>query len=399
MKRSLCLVALFTAGASQAAGLAIDTQAARPTGMAGAVVAHTHDSSSIFYNPAGLMHVSRWQAEVGATLIAPRLTFTPEGGEGQTQTPLSVPPHAYFAWRLTPELAAGLGVFTPFGANSDWPEDFVGRFVAQRSRLATFDINPALAFAPWEWLRLGFGAQVVCGTINIQRAATPLVPGSTVELSGDAWSFGYNAGVQADVVKGLVSVGAQFRSGLTLGFNGTADFEGLPPALGLVDQPISSELRLPATLGLGVSVTPLPRLLLALDAWWAQWNTVQSIDIRFEESDLTQSQLKNWRNRWNVRLGAEYGVTEALAVRAGFNYDPTPSRPETLTPELPDVDRLRFAAGLGYRFGAFQAGLGYQFLVLRETRSTATLPVLPPGTYRGTANTLTLTLGYVAPGS
>jgi long-chain fatty acid transport protein len=90
-------------------------------------------------------------------------------------------------------------------------------------------------------------------------------------------------------------------------------------------------------------------------------------------------------------VGGEYLVTDALAVRAGFVYDPTPSPEETLAPDLPDADRLKLSVGAGYGFGAFRVDAGYQLVLLQERRST--FPLLP-GTYDGMAHVVGLTLGY-----
>jgi long-chain fatty acid transport protein len=52
-----------------------------------------------------------------------------------------------------------------------------------------------------------------------------------------------------------------------------------------------------------------------------------------------------------LRLGAEYRVTDPLALRAGFVYDQSPVPANTMGPELPDADRLNYMVGAGYKIG------------------------------------------------
>ncbi len=394
MKKTLLVVTLLAAGTSQAAGLAIDTQNARATGMGSVGVASSQDASSIYYNPAGILGVTRMDAQLGDSLILLDLGFTREGDSKQTQNTVSPPPHAYFAYKFHEKVAAGVGVFTPFGANSQWPDDFVGRFIAKRSRVATYDINPTVAFAPMPWLRLGAGFQAVYGTVDISRQLNLMVTEGSVALSGSDWGFGYNAGVQVDVVPQFLTLGVQYRSQVKLGFQGDADFTSPPELAPAVppDQPFTLDVTMPASLGLGVALVPLPKLLVSADVNWVQWSRVQQLHFQLQQTPQASPPVpKNWEDRWNFHLGAEYGVTSTFAVRAGFVYDPTPSPEETLSPDLPDADRMRISVGAGYSFSSFRVDAGYQLVLLTDQRSTFQ-PL--PGTYSGSAHVVGLTLGY-----
>jgi long-chain fatty acid transport protein len=394
MKKTLLAVTLLAAGTSQAAGLAIDTQNARATGMGSVGVASSQDASSIYYNPAGILGVTRMDAQLGDSLILVDLGFTREGGSKQTQNTVSPPPHAYFVYKFHEKVAAGVGVFTPFGANSQWPDDFVGRFLARQSRVATYDINPTVAFAPMPWLRLGAGFQAVYGTVDVNRQINFVIAEGSAALSGRDWGFGFNAGVQADVVPQFLTLGVQYRSQVKLGFRGDADFTSPPEAAPLTppDQPFTLDVTMPASLGLGVALVPLPKLLVSADANLVQWSSVQQLHFQLRDTPQASPPApKNWEDRWNFHLGAEYGVTSSLAVRAGFVYDPTPSPEETLSPDLPDADRMRISVGAGYSFSSFRVDAGYQLVLLTDQRSTFQ-PL--PGTYSGSAHVVGLTLGY-----
>ncbi|WNG61776.1 transporter [Archangium gephyra] len=401
MKKTLTVVTLLAAGASQAAGIAIDTQGSRATGMGSTGVASSKDAASIYYNPAGILGVKTLDVQLGDSLILGHLGFTANAtGVEQTQNPVSPPPHGYIVYKPIEQFAVGVGVFTPYGANSKWPEDFVGRQIARESQVATFDINPTLAYAPLSWLRLGVGFQSVYGTLDASRQLVVPPPspaaGATGEVafSTSAWGIGYNAGIQAELLQGTVTLGAQYRSRVVMNLVGDADFSGFPDpvAPAFPDQQVQLSVELPASLGLGVSVKPLEKLTLAVDVNWVQWSAVQQLLFEFQTTPaFNQPSVKNWEDRWNFHVGGEYLVTNALAVRAGFVYDPTPSPAETLAPDLPDADRIRVSLGAGYAFGGFRVDAAYQFVSLLKTEST--FPPLP-GTYQGSAHVIGLTLGY-----
>jgi hypothetical protein len=106
---------------------------------------------------------------------------------------------------------------------------------------------------------------------------------------------------------------------------------------------------------------------------------------------------KKWWDTASLHLGGEYDVTPSLSARVGFVYDPTPTPANTLTPDLPDATRLKFAAGAGWRHpSGFFADLAVQIVALLPQESTA---VGFPGTYSGSAGVLSFTVGYRLGGS
>lgn len=387
--------ALLAAGSAQAAGFSIDTHGARATGMGTAVTAHVDDASASYYNPAGLLGAGTLDLQLGDTLVAPHLSFSRDGG-ALTQQPRSVspPPHAFAAGQLGDRLAWGVGLFTPYGAKSQWPADWEGSQRALRSGLSTYVLNPSLAVRLHPSLRLGAGLQLVRGTVEIERALA--FPGGTtgsLRLGGAAWGLGANVGVQADVVPRLLSFGASYRGAVALEFQGVADFDNVPAAFSqrLEDQRVTAPVTLPGLASVGVALKPLERLTLAFDANWQQWESFRELRIEFADPALTSPALKHWHNTWNYHLGAEWGVTGALALRGGLVYDPSPSPSGTLTPDLPDADRLKATLGAGYAWGAWRADVGYQYVRLLSKRSSA--PGFS-GSYAGDAHVAGVTVGF-----
>ncbi|XXF74938.1 outer membrane protein transport protein [Myxococcaceae bacterium GXIMD 01537] len=401
MKRLLWAAALFAAGSSQAAGIAISTHGARATGMGTAVTAHLDDATTMAYNPAGLAEVDGLQVLLGDTLIRPHVNFTLKDTNTTQSTEfwLAPPPHAYVAYPILKGLTAGVGLYMPFGDQIRWPDDFVGRFLSTQSKLVTWDFNPTLAYAPTDWIRVGAGLQLIYATVDLQRKLAIPLPGGITEgdlkLSGNDWGVSFDVGFQVEPVQDFLYVGAVYRHRVPLGFEGDAEFTNIPePVRPLFpDQGVSADITLPSTLGLGVAVKPMPNLRLAFDARWYEWSRIKDLTIEFENPALTTSTPKDWHVRWTFQVGAEYGVSELLTLRAGAGYDPTPVPDNTASPELPDSTRWTGSVGAGLTFGRFQVGAAYELLLLNE--KTSTLAALP-GTYNGTGHVLSITVGYVA---
>lgn len=400
---------LLVAPAAHAAGFAVDTQGSKAAGMATAVVANIDDPSAVFYNPAGMLSTDGVQAQVGVTLVAPTLHYTPRSSDpapvleqGVTTTNqfgISPPPHAFITAKLGDNLALGMGVFTNFGDALHWPPAWEGRFRALSTALTTFDANPSVALRVSDRIRVGVGAQAVVGTIEVVRKLNFIDTEATTDVTGSAVGFGYNAGVQVDAVKDVLSFGFAFRSGVLLKFRGTAHFETPPiefanqtPTADLLkDQSLTSQLRTPNTAMLGVSFRPVHDLTLAADVHYYRWSSVQQIAVSFENPTLDQVLPKRWHDTFNFHLGAEYRLTSSLSLRAGAVYDPTPEPVDTLTPDLPDSNRLKATVGVGYARERMQFDLGYQFVYLLPVHSTA--PVYE-GDYSGSAHVVGLTFGY-----
>ncbi len=401
MKRLLFVVALLAAGAGSAAGLSVSTHSGRATGMGTAVTAHLDDASTMAYNPAGLAAVNGLEVFLGDSLVLPDVRFTPQGG-GATQSTefwIAPPPHAYLAHPIFPGLVAGIGFYMPFGNQLRWQDDFVGRFLSTQSKLAVYDINPTVAFALADWLRVGAGFQLIYSTVDLRRRIEiPLPTGATeggVKLTGSDWGVSYDVGFQVEPVKDFLYFGATYRHRFKLDFEGEAEFSDIPgPAQPLFPtQDVTAGVMLPSTLSLGLAVKPARGLRLAFDATWFEWSRLKQLAVEFENPAFNSTVPLDWHTRWNFHLGAEYMASRMLTLRGGLGYDPTPVPDNTLSPLLPDSTRLSAFAGLGLNFCRFHVDAGYELLFLQE--KTSTFPPLP-GTYNGNGHVLSVTVGYTS---
>jgi len=393
-------VSLCLASTALAAGTAVGVQSARATGMASSVTGMIDDPSAIYYNPAGIAQGKRIEVMFGDILIIPRLTFT-SATTGNTATTRGVvpPPHLYATAGLTENLSVGVGMFSPFGMAVQWPSDWEGRSLATSSTLATYYVNPTVAYRLGR-VRIGAGVQLVRATLELERKIRFGDQEGFSQLGGATWGLGANVGAQIEVVPRHLSVGLHYRSSVKLDFDGNAHFENIPPPLAgtLHDQRVSSSLTQPDSLAFGVASRPIPGLVVDVDLVWFGWKKVNTIAMNFPDDQtgtLSSAMKKDWKNTVCLSVGGEATVAQVWRIRTGVMWDQSPSPAQTLTPETPDADRLNLALGAGYKHrSGIHADLGYQLILLFKKPSTA--PQLP-GDYGGTVNIVGITVGYVSP--
>ncbi len=380
---SVLLVLLFTASTSFAAGFRLVEGGAKAMGMGFAFTGQADDPSAIYFNPAGLTQLKGQNVMVGVTYVREN------GGEFTGTTPLTggatvsetqkslnffIPNMYYTKTNASTGFAYGVGIFSPFGLGQEYQDKNTSIFRSQVTKidLQTVVVNPTIAFKVNEFLSVGAGIDYMYGKVKYEK--TPYVPGAyggpgffkaALDGTGDAW--GYNFGLLLTPSKN-VKVGFNYRSPFHLTLkdgdfvtndNTSAGFTGIFP---MGTTKASGKLELPATAALGVAYT-LDRLTLTADADWTFWSSYKELKItNASYSSLSSTSRKDWKDVVALRLGAEYRVTDPLALRAGFVYDPTPVPADTMGPELPDATRLNYMVGAGYKVGPWTIDGAFMYI-------------------------------------
>lgn len=401
MKKLVSALVMLAASASFAAGTNVDLQSARAMGMATAVVANSIDPSAVFFNPADIVDGGQsLRILVGDTLIIPSaITFVPTGSNQSYDVTNIVPPfHAYATYGITKDLAVGIGAFEPYGLVIKWPDGWPGRYFSQESNLKTYYVNPEIAYR-WGILKFGAGVQVVRATVDLRKAINfGTGTDGMVEIGAATWGVGGNAGIQAELIPGVLSAAVSYRSRVKLDFTGNAHFSNVPVEFQgnqsgqIHDQQGSATLWQPDSVAMGVSVQPIPALRVNAEADYYSWQVFNRLTLMFDDPALNTTEIKNWTHAFNYHIGAEYDLTPVFSLRAGFMYDPTPSPTETILPDVPDSDRINIAAGVGYHNNGITVDLGYQFI--KFLGATTVFPNPLPGRYDGSVQAVALSLGY-----
>lgn len=408
MKRYLCLsiiISLFLYTVVFAGGYEIYEHGARAVGMAGAFTAIAKGPYALFYNPAGITGNAGLQIGLGTALIFPISSFTNAAGTKTDQEDqLYYPSHFYLTYKFNEKLAAGLGVFTPFGLGTEWPTDWLGKYRAVKTDLKTFYLNPNIAYQVSPKLSLAVGFDYVISMVElIQKIPTGTPFGDAeVELTGDGNAMSFNAGVLFKATD-KINAGLSFRYSADLEYDGDAEYTvpnaALAPAF--VNSGGSAEIHMPYILAAGISYMPMEKWTFAVDFNWYGWSGADSIAIEFDKAPGNpavpyKTALKqNYDDSFLLRVGAEYQLNEMFCLRGGYIYDQTPVKDEYLGPTLPDANRNDFSLGLGLKVGKIDIDLAYLLVMFAERESkNLEYPELLNGKYKSTAHLFNLSFGY-----
>jgi long-chain fatty acid transport protein len=370
LMKSLCgvfagtLLLLLGSGQAWAGGVSFTEQGAAASGKGNAFTGEANDPSAIFYNPAGITQLSGTQLLIGTSIVKLDSTFrsSTSGESTELQDQFPIVPHYYITHRFKQwdeRFSIGLGVYSPFGIVVDWPDNWQGRFNTTNARLRVTVFNPTVAYQVLPGLSVAAGIRIADAAAEFEQKFG--AGESKVRVHGlEAHPIGWNVGVLYHLKELSTSVGIQFRSELQAKFDGLADFSG-PPSF--PNTQFHSSIKFPPQLILGVSTKAIPRWTINADIEWEGWRTVGSIPKTFDgaASALDQRGIRDWKNSYVFRLGAEYAATNRLALRGGFFYDQTPIPDHTFDPTIPNADLYALTGGAGYRWEATSVDIAYLF--------------------------------------
>ncbi len=220
---------------SLAAGFAIRGQSASSIGTAGASdVAGTTDISAMFSNPAALSAFKGTNIAVGAAYIMPKGEFS-DGKRTVASTGVeaitdsedanssddfgdnAVLPALYGTYEVNEDITAGVSLTAPFGTNSDYGKDWVGRYHGTKTELEVVNLDLAGSYKLMDNVKLGFGVQVqsarglIEGASNYGAAANASVATAAAQTAAGLVRDYYTAAAayQADTSNTTKAAAAQ----------------------------------------------------------------------------------------------------------------------------------------------------------------------------------------------
>ncbi|MBM4320665.1 MAG: hypothetical protein FJ125_12080 [Deltaproteobacteria bacterium] len=316
-----------------------------------------------------------------------------DGTHDTDQEPaLFYPPHLYVTHRLGESLGLGFAFHTPYGLGVDYPRRWDGRYLIKQVNLQTLVFNPNVAvdLAPLlglsgMHLSLSAGYMAIYGMAlldkNIDlRGLAQYNPGPSfpaneadldgnVRMEGDGWAHSFNLALHFELPQ-LLGFGVQYRHPYTLDFEGNAEFtvpswfsnlsfmgEMLPR---FPDTTGKTSMNMPGLINMGVALLAIPNLVLEVDLILEDWRDYEELKLEWACNDAGDKDYnckipeepiaKDWEYNYQVNVGAQYTLSNGLALRLGAGRVGTPVPEETFDPMLPDGERTLLSAGLGYPF-------------------------------------------------
>ena len=400
-----------------ASGYAVFTHGASALGQGNAVTAHASDPSTIFYNPALMNRLEGTQFQVGTTAIFSTREYESSlpGGTPASNDSTHFPSTFYATHKLNDKVSIGLGVFNPFGLGTEWDETWDGRYLATKSELTTFNINPNISYRVLPSLTVAAGIDVVLLDASLEKKlpSAALVPlgfpaGFDInqKFKGDGEGVGFNVAVAYDVCDHL-SLGASYRSEVKVDVSGNATFSnaalsGLGAPVAALNSAGSTDLTLPPQFTAAVAFKGIDKLVLEAGVRWEGWSKFKELAIGLDNGQRSVTP-RNWSDAWGLNAGGRYQVDENVALLAGYVYGDSPVPDSTFDPTIPDAKIHVFCAGTDLDFHPFTvaASYGYQ-LYENRTKNNAidTDPLLRTATssangkYKTDAHLVALSVGY-----
>lgn len=373
-------------------GFGIFTQGATALGQGNAVTANTTGPSTTYFNPALLTRLPGTRMEVGTTLIIPDREFSSSatGETTKTTDDLFFPSTFYASHRISEQWAVGLGVFSPFGLATTWPDAWEGRYAATESSLSTIAINPSVAWQPLPGVSVAAGLDILYLDAELNsRVIIPVAPGPPpvfVEvpqrLKADGTAASYNLALAVDLTKGL-TFGAAYREEYKV------DIEG-DMTVGPLAANANTTVTLPRQLAAGLAYDTGSGLTVEAGVRWEDWSSTRHLDISLDQPPGTVVVPRDWSDTFAWNVGGRYRLTDKLSVMAGYLYGENPVPDSTFEPAIPDSDSHLFCLGSEFNNGGLTFAVSYG-LQLQESRSSQSYPA---GSYESMLHLVGMSVGY-----
>lgn len=357
---------------AHAAGFYLEDQSTKASGRAFSGEASDMGAASMWYNPAAIAGITSSEIEgsltpilvdarvsdSGSTIQRPGQAAVPVGGQPNAFKPveLGVIPASAFAYRINDQWSVGVAVTSPFSFATKYDDgDVFSRYSGLTTRLTTIDVQPTIAWRPIRWIGIGGGANVEYTNAVLSQALPQLtagLPDGNLELHGNNYAVGYNVGVQLHPTD-RVTVGLAYRSKIEHTLTGLYKIQGLQGLLALANTTgpgtaASASFNTPWSATFGVRWKVTDKLTVEGQGVRFGWSEFQQIALN-TSSGLLPNQTENYHDTTSGAIGADYDVNKRLTLRAGVQYDPTPTTDGFRDARVPDGDRFLFAGGYSFK--------------------------------------------------
>jgi long-chain fatty acid transport protein len=250
----------------------------------------------------------------------------------------------------------------------------------------------------------------------------------------DRWSFGlnYTLPTQLNFKKGkaTMDMSKQFEDAMgraIVGLYQNPSMQGVPlaTAQGYVAQNFSQmgidlsqgvagqygldvSMKLPMSIGYGMSFKASSKLLLAMDAEWMNWKsafnymkmtmydgTNTNINTMIGNSGFTMHFPLDWKNTLLIKVGGEYAFSKAFTLRMGYAYGNNPVPASTVFAIFPAIVEHHITVGGSYNFSK-KVTLSAAFETALNNKVTATNPSLVQSEFSGSTSQLSTLIGHVS---
>lgn len=345
----------------------------RAMSMGSAYTAVADDVFAAYYNPAGLAQLSEHEMSLGYIYSSPSLKMYGGPGPAQSRGPENLnAPVIAMAFNLDEAFEGELPVHSRFGLILSSPDNFQSiyrlydpepttpHWYRFNDYLDRIHLVAGLSLQPerWKWISIGAGIRLIIS--GNARMPSMISEGLGIDL-GRTRPSSANLDLEVDteiapIAGVLIKPTDKLRFGYS--FRGQLELDTAPvyasaithsvPGSNLIDIPIVLNIPgfnayfMPQQHNFGVAYNWTPRLLTSLDVSWFKWSSYRN--------PYRGGPTPKWDDTVIPRVGVEYKLTDALALRAGYFYEPSPVPNQYANSNYLDTDRHVFSWGFGYTF-------------------------------------------------
>ena len=404
---------LLASGAS-AAGFALQEQSVSGLGNAFAGgAAAMEDNSAIFTNPAALVGFDSPELQIGAHYIAPESEFSNQGtttigvstqGDSGDSDKSAIVPNLYYSHPVSDHWILGLGVSVPFGLETEWGDTWVGRYIANKSKIEDINVQPTLVYKVNDQLSIGVGVDIAnvsaeltnavdMGLVFLNAVQGGAIPAAAVspqllssvqsdiggsnfdgsfKVKGDGVGYGFNIGMLYRF-NDQTRLGIHYRSSIDVDLDGDNTFVvgPLEPYLGAIfpNGKAGVDLELPSTTNISLFHQIDDAWAIMGDIQYTTWSSFDYLSIQYKQPTPPVTSVPElWEDVWRYAIGVNYQATEALKLRAGISYEETPVPSAAYrSPRIPDADRTWLSLGMEYAFNkSLRANVGVTYITVDD---------------------------------
>ena len=370
-KSALALSISLASTSLLAGGFALNEQSisSMGTGYAGRS-SSADDASTVYGNPAGMARLKQNEVSIGATYLdassniknasSSQFGANNPGTDKGDMVPGIAVPMGYLVTPIDEHWAFGLGIYAPFGLETDYERSFQGNGFGNKSQIKVITVQPTVSYAFNDKVSVGFGP-----TFNrISGELDSNVPfgggaGEKVKVKGDDTATGFNAGILVQPLEST-RIGLTYHSQVVYHLSGKTNASGLiSDAFDGGPQRYDASLNVTTPSSVDFSVTHQLNddWTLYLGSTYTRWSQLKKITINNDGVSALAAQFgglnsiteqQNWHDTWSHAIGAAYRVNKQLVLRTGFSVDQTPTNNTDRSVRIPTGDRTVFSLGAGW---------------------------------------------------
>jgi len=457
---SLAIVGALTAPRSaDASAFQLKEDSAKSMGRAYAGSATAGGDASVIANaPAAMddLNGTYFQADVTAINFSAKFNGSAHdalgrpisgGNGGDAGTTLPIP--AFFAsTQIGDRWHIGIAGTVPFGFQTEYDNDWMGRYNALKSKFASYDVTLSASYKVTDTFAIGASAIAqkttaeLTSAINynavglglVQQAAaggllTPqqagalaqqlgavIPPGSdgTARIKGDDWAWGWQVGAYWKLTTND-RFSLNYRSKISHTLEGTGNFTQPTNVQAVLSSPTVAPLLaglggVPFTHTAGTANFTTPatasfsywhqdeKFGLGFDLAWTKWDVFKDLVVNYANpAQPPTSEVFDWKNTWYASIGADWYLTDKLTLRSGIAVDTTPTTAAHRDPRVPDSTRKLIAFGLGYKATEnFEINASYMHIFVNQAHvnSVSSTGDVISGNFDDYGNTLGISAQY-----